>query len=105
MTSRQGRAAVLINRIVAAGEMPVADLMRVLHVSREAFESYRSGAEPMPLNVQARLALYVIGALPAFAREGNLLRHQVAAAISMQSHGSSTSRTGKLQVATPDAGP
>ena len=56
----------------------------VLGVKAERLARFASGAEHVPLNLQARLALYVIAHVPALVREGNALRGQVAAAIEQQ---------------------
>ena len=56
----------------------------VLGVKAERLERFASGIEHIPLNLQARLALYVIAQVPALVREGNALRGQVAAAIEQQ---------------------
>jgi len=59
-------------------------LADALGVRPETLQRYLTEGEEIPLNRQARLALYVIACVPRFIREGNRLRQQVAAAISYQ---------------------
>lgn len=56
-------------------------LADALGVRPETLQRYLTEGDEIPLNRQARLALYVIACVPRFVREGNRLRQQVAAAI------------------------
>jgi hypothetical protein len=87
---RQGRAAILISRILASGQATRDRISRELNVTTETLEAYQIGREPIPLNNQARLALFVIASLPNFVAEGNRLRHQVAAAIEYETQQTKT---------------
>lgn len=87
---RPGRAASLISRILAAGEVTRERMARELNVSVETLEAYEMAREPIPLNRQARLALFVIANLPSFLKDGNRLRQQVAAAIAFETHQTKT---------------
>ena len=88
---KRGRAALLIERVVASGLVTPEEIARELHISVERLDAFASGAEQMPLNYQARFSLFVIANVPMFVRAGNQLRHQVAAAISFESHRTRTS--------------
>lgn len=83
---QKGRAAILLSRVIAGGDITAAALAGKLNVSEDTLEAYRSGRQVIPLNHQARLALFVIANLPAFTREGNRLRGQIAAAIAYETH-------------------
>jgi hypothetical protein len=80
-----GRASQLIGRIIASGEWDFERLAQGLNLPATKLEGYASGEQTMPLDHQARLALFVISRIPAFMREGNQLRHQVGAAIAFES--------------------
>lgn len=67
--------------LLADGCISTNQLSIVIGVRDETLVSYITGIEPMPLNYQARLAIHVIATFPAFIRQGNRLRSQVAAAI------------------------
>jgi hypothetical protein len=61
------------------------DLARVLGVGPFTMSRYRTARQEMPLNHQARLALFVIAHVPRFVAHGNRLRQQVAAMIAYRS--------------------
>jgi hypothetical protein len=82
---RPGRAATLISRILAAGDATHEDIARELSVTGETLDAYLAGREPLPLDRQSGLALFVIANLPAFLAQGHRLRQQVAAAIAYES--------------------
>jgi hypothetical protein len=88
---KQGRAALLIERLVTSGQATQEQIAQALHISVERVDAFASGAEPIPLNYQARFSLFVIANVPAFVRAGNQLRHQVAAAITFETHKTRTS--------------
>jgi hypothetical protein len=83
-SARPGRAAILITRLVASGTATPERIAQALHITPERLDNYASGREAMPLNLQARLSIYVIASFPQFVRLGNHLRHQVAAAINYE---------------------
>lgn len=78
---RPGRAAMLISRLVASGTVTAESIAQGLHITMDKLDRYTSGREAMPLNVQARVSLYVIANFPIFMRPANQLRRQIAAAI------------------------
>lgn len=83
-SARPGRASMLIARLVASGTVTPERVAQELHITTERLDDYASGRETMPLNLQARLSIYVIANFPSFVRRGNQLRHQVAAAINYE---------------------
>lgn len=87
----RGRAALLIERVVASGRATHEQIARALHIPVSRLHDFASGAEPMPLNYQARFSLFLIAHVPVFVQAGNQLRHQVAAAIAFETHRTRTS--------------
>lgn len=81
---RPGRAARLITRMIDSGAVNAASLARLLGVRESTIVEYADGTTAIPLNQQARLALFAVAELPELTREGNLLRTQVAAAIAYE---------------------
>ena len=81
---RPGRAALLISRLVASRAVTAESIAQGLHITTDKLDGYTSGREAIPLNVQARLSLYVITHFPVFVRQANQLRQQVAAAIAFE---------------------
>jgi len=79
-----GTAARLIVDLLGEGSISAEQLSRALGITSETLEQYGKGTEPIPLNRQAGLALFVIASLPAFLNQGNRLRQQVAAAITYE---------------------
>lgn len=88
---KRGRAALLIGRVLASGQVTPDRIAQELHIPVQRLDAFVSGAEPMPLNLQARFSLFVIAHVPLFVRAANQLRHQVAAAISFETHRTRTS--------------
>lgn len=88
---KQGRAALLIERVVASGQATPERIAQELNIPVDRLNSFASGAVQMPLNYQARFSLFVIAYVPALVRAGNQLRHQVAAAIAFETHRTRTS--------------
>jgi hypothetical protein len=84
MAIRPGRAARLISRLVASGTVSAESIAQGLHITMDTLDRYISGRDAMPLNVQARVSLYVLANFPTFMRPANQLRSQVAAAIDYQ---------------------
>lgn len=82
---KRGRAVQLLEALIAAGEMTEDTFAHALGVQLTTLRRYLECSETMPLNRQARLALYVIANSRRFVREGNQLRGQVAAAIAFES--------------------
>jgi hypothetical protein len=76
-----GRAQLLMCRLIASGDITEQALADVLGVRLETMKRYLTDGAEIPLNRQARLALFVIARVPRFLREANRLRQQVAAAI------------------------
>jgi hypothetical protein len=87
---RPSRAVELLARVVAGGYMNRETLARELSLRLAKLERYETGAEAMPLNHQARLALLVIAKIPELMKQGNRLRGQVAAAIAYHNRESSS---------------
>ncbi len=56
-------------------------MARALVISDAALRAYLAGVEPMPLDRQLCLALFVIESIPPMARSGHRLRGQVAASM------------------------
>jgi hypothetical protein len=88
--SRRGRAAQLLERLIAESHASRTQLAAIFNVGVERIDAFQDAREPMPLNYQARLALFVIANVPALVRAGNQLRQQVAAAIAYESHETQT---------------
>lgn len=87
----------LAQQLIAAGEMTDETLAHAIGVRTETMRQYIDCVEAMPLNRQARLALFVIATCPRFTRQGNQLREQIAAAIAFEAR--------KLEGTTSAGGP
>ncbi len=74
------RAAQLLLRLVATGWFDLESIARELVVPVSTLEHYLNGREPMPLDRQLCLALFLIEHVPPLARQGRQLRGQVQAA-------------------------
>jgi hypothetical protein len=77
---RPTRAILLLRSAITRHRVDRDALARALSVSAEELREYEVGGEPMPPDVQANLATFVIDHVPALARTGHSLRAQVAAA-------------------------
>lgn len=82
---KRGRAVQLLDQVISAGEMTELMVAHLLGVGTDTVQRYLDCTEPMPLNRQARLALFVIANSSRFMRQANRLRAQVAAAIAFES--------------------
>jgi hypothetical protein len=79
------RATQLLLRLVAADWFDLDTIARALTVSRPILEKYLNGTEPIPLDQQLCLAVFLIERVPPLARQGRHLRGQVQAAVAFQS--------------------
>jgi hypothetical protein len=78
--TRLTRAGALLRDALvlhADGRTAFAD---ALGVTVESIDSFATGRAPMPLDVQGRLAAFIIEHVPALARMGHRLQAQVVAA-------------------------
>jgi hypothetical protein len=74
----------LLDKVVASKHAKHDAVARAVVVSDLMLDAYISGAQPIPLDRQLCLALFVIETIPALARAGHALRGQVQAAIMFQ---------------------
>jgi hypothetical protein len=79
------RATQLLLRLVATGWFELETIARALMVPRPTLEKYLNGSEPIPLDQQLCLAVFLIEHVPALARQGRHLRGQVQAAVAFRS--------------------
>jgi hypothetical protein len=79
------RATQLLLRVVATGWFDLDTIAHALVVPRLILEKYLNGSEPIPLDRQLCLALFLIERVPPLARQGRHLRCQVQAVIAFQS--------------------
>jgi hypothetical protein len=80
----------LLRKLVATRWFELDAIARALVVSDARLASYLSESEPIPLDRQLCLALFVIECVPPLARVGHQLRGQVKAAIAFEARATDT---------------
>src|SRR4051812_8329006 len=78
------RALVLLQRVVAHGDVDFDTLAEELVVSPRLLGQYLSGEQEIPLTRQMCLAKLLIERVPRMARQGYALRSQVTAAMAVK---------------------
>lgn len=81
---RMGRAAGLLNKVLASDGCSPERLATELVVTPKELDAYCSGEQEMPLERQQLLALIVMTHFPQHARSAHALRAQVAAMAAYQ---------------------
>lgn len=87
---RTPRAVLLLRRLVELGWFGPDAVARALVVNGTTLDAYLRETEPIPLDRQLCLALFVIECVPPLARLGHQLRGQVGAAIAFQDRATTT---------------
>ena len=91
----QTAAVKLLKRVLATGWFQPDAVARALVISDAALEAYLTESQPMPLDRQLCLALFVIECVPPLSRAGHQLRGQIAATIAFHR------RAAEMQIEAP----
>jgi hypothetical protein len=90
LSPRDSAALRLLRKVVATRWFRLNALARALSVPEADINAYLSGTDTIPLDRQLRIAQFVIGCVPPFARLGHQLRGQVTAAIAFHARTTET---------------
>ena len=90
MNRQRARAVELLTKVVESGWFDRETIAGELVVPERRLVGYLTETEPMPLDRQLCLALFVIDRLPPLARQGHRLLGQVRAAMAFSEHRTAT---------------